>query len=210
MKKYVLVIFACPTVKSDALREASMSAGSMPVEIRRDAASAARHSAICSGRTTAWLATVAMVLAGCAPSQPQPPPAGATSAAPATGAAAPVMPRSAPLPSTAPTARAYRKDAAGHLYALNSERIYKGKMPPMLYAIGVLEVDVDRRGQVTGIHWLRAPRHAPEIMAEIERTARAAAPYPVPERLGKVTYTDTWLWDKSGHFQLDTLTEGQN
>ena len=47
-------------------------------------------------------------------------------------------------------------------------------------------------------------------MAEIERTARAAAPYPVPERLGKVTYTDTWLWDKSGHFQLDTLTEGQN
>ena len=33
-----------------------------------------------------------MVLAGCAPSQPQPPPAGATSAAPATGAAAPGMP----------------------------------------------------------------------------------------------------------------------
>jgi hypothetical protein len=26
---------------------------------------------------------------------------------------------------------------------------------------------------------------------------------------GKVTYTDTWLWDKSGRFQLDTLTEGQ-
>jgi len=24
-----------------------------------------------------------------------------------------------------------------------------------------------------------------------------------------VTYTDTWLWDKSGNFQLDTLTEGQ-
>jgi hypothetical protein len=26
---------------------------------------------------------------------------------------------------------------------------------------------------------------------------------------GRVTYTDTWLWDKSGRFQLDTLTEGQ-
>ena len=26
---------------------------------------------------------------------------------------------------------------------------------------------------------------------------------------GKVSYTDTWLWDKSGRFQLDTLTEGQ-
>jgi len=32
----------------------------------------------------------------------------------------------------------------------------------------------------------------------------------VPERLGRVTYTDTWLWDKSGRFQLDTLTEGQD
>ncbi len=37
----------------------------------------------------------------------------------------------------------------------------------------------------------------------------SAAPYPTPSRLGKVTYTDTWLWDKSGNFQLDTLTEGQ-
>jgi hypothetical protein len=27
--------------------------------------------------------------------------------------------------------------------------------------------------------------------------------------MGSVTYTDVWLWDKSGNFQLDTLTEGQ-
>lgn len=33
---------------------------------------------------------------------------------------------------------------------------------------------------------------------------------PAPIRMGKMTYTDTWLWDKSGNFQLDTLTEGQN
>ena len=79
----------------------------------------------------------------------------------------------------------------------------------MLYAIGVLEVDVDRAGRVTRLHWLRAPSHAPEVIAEIERTVRAAAPFPAPSRMGKVTYTDTWLWDSSGHFQLDTLTEGQ-
>ena len=46
-------------------------------------------------------------------------------------------------------------------------------------------------------------------MAEILRTVRAAAPYPAPVRMGRVTYTDTWLWEKSGRFQLDTLTEGQ-
>ena len=36
-----------------------------------------------------------------------------------------------------------------------------------------------------------------------------AAPFPAATRLGAVTWTDTWLWDKSGRFQLDTLTEGQ-
>ena len=58
------------------------------------------------------------------------------------------------------------------------------------------------------LHWMRAPRHAPRGGGEIERTVRCR-PYPSPAAWGKVTYTDTWLWDKSGHFQLDTLTEGQ-
>lgn len=112
--------------------------------------------------------------------------------------------------SAASTARAYREDAATHLYGLNAQRVYKGKLPPMLYAIGVLEVDIDRAGKVTRLRWMRAPKHAPEVVAEIERTVRAAAPFPAPTRMGKATYTDTWLWDKSGHFQLDTLTEGQH
>ena len=111
--------------------------------------------------------------------------------------------------SNALTPLAYRRDAAGHLYAANAARIYKGMLQPQLYAIGVLDVDIDRAGQVTAVNWRRAPSHAPEVMAEIVRTVRAAAPYPAPARIGKVTYTDIWLWDKSGKFQLDTLTEGQ-
>ena len=46
-------------------------------------------------------------------------------------------------------------------------------------------------------------------MTEIERTVRQAAPYPAPVKLGRVTTTETWLWDKSGRFQLHTLSEGQ-
>lgn len=80
----------------------------------------------------------------------------------------------------------------------------------MLYAVGVLDVDIDRQGQIRSLVWKRAPRHAPEVIAEIERMVRAAAPYPAPAHLGQVTWTDVWLWDKSGRFQLDTLTEGQN
>lgn len=106
-----------------------------------------------------------------------------------------------------PASRQYRQAVASHVYSRNSDRIYKGVMQPNLYAIGVLQVDIDRRGQIGRMHWLRAPSHAPEVVAEIERIVRAAAPYPAPPR--PVTWTDTWLWDKSGRFQLDTLTEGQ-
>ena len=111
--------------------------------------------------------------------------------------------------SAATSPKSYREDGATHLYGLNADRIYKGKLPPLLYAIGVLNVEIDQAGRVTRIDWMRAPRHAPEVMAEIERTVRKASPFPAPARLGKVVYTDTWLWHKSGKFQLDTLTEGQ-
>ena len=113
------------------------------------------------------------------------------------------------LVSEALTPRDYRQDGAKHLYGKNSNRIFKGKMPPHMHAVGVLQVDIDGAGQVRRLHWIRAPKHAPDVVREIERTIYAAAPFPAPVRLGSVTYTDVWLWDKGGSFQLDTLTEGQ-
>ncbi len=167
--------------------------------------SSSSPSSASASRQRPWLwaslmAAVASLVSACK-SPPQPPqtPTGAD-----PGQAAIV-----PQASGASTPRAYRQDAARHLYAHNTQRIYTGKLPPLLYAIGVLEVDIDRNGRVLRLNWMRAPKHAPEVIAEIERTVRSAAPYPAPARMGKVTYTDTWLWDKSGSFQLDTLTEGQ-
>ncbi len=115
----------------------------------------------------------------------------------------------APLPGQAPASAAYRREAATHLYRKYPERIFLGKLPPMLYAIGVLEVELSQGGRVGSTRWLRGPSHAPEVMAEIERLVRAAAPFPSPPGFGRVQYVDTWLWDRSGRFQLDTLTEGQ-
>jgi protein TonB len=80
----------------------------------------------------------------------------------------------------------------------------------MLYAVGVLQVDIGRHGEVLDLRWQRAPGHAPEVMDAIEHLVRAAAPYPAPRYMNRVTYTDVWLWDRSGRFQLDTLTEGQD
>ncbi len=119
-----------------------------------------------------------------------------------------------PLPpmgpvSSADTAIDYRLDAAYHLYNKNNGRIFQGVMPHFLYAIGVLELQVDSRGNLLALNWMRAPEHAPEVMAEIERTVRQAAPFPAPVRLGQASYIETWLWDASGNFQLHTLSEGQ-
>ena len=158
-------------------------------------------------------ALVAALLAACSSS---PPPTKPSASAEVPAAAQPPATSVAPAPavahrsSNAATPRAYRADAAQHLYGLNASRIYKGRMPPLLYAVGVMQVEVDGSGNVRNFSWMRAPKHAPEVMAEIERTVRAAAPFPAPARMGKVVYTDTWLWHKSGKFQLDTLTEGQD
>lgn len=145
---------------------------------------------------------------------------GGCATAPDTGRSAttPTDPMLAqPLPSLAPmgpvssadTQRDYRLDAAYHLYDRNRTRIFDGVMPHFLYAIGVLELQVDNRGNLLALNWMRAPEHAPEVMAEIERTVRQAAPFPAPVRLGQTSYIETWLWDASGNFQLHTLSEGQ-
>lgn len=162
-----------------------------------------------------WMASLAagvsLLLAGCQTAPVSPPAPARAAPSPLAAAVKPVPPEASARQSAATTPRAYRESGASHLYGLNQHRIYKGRLPPMLYAIGVLDVEIDRAGQVTRLSWQRAPRHAPEVIQEIERTVRAAAPFPAPTRLGgRVVYTDVWLWHKSGRFQLDTLTEGQD
>ncbi len=161
---------------------------------------------------------MALLLTACVSKQPV-----AVAPPPAEPAPAPVVvaltPKSAPVataPEPEPThvskarsEKEFRKDAARHIYEQNAHRIYSGRLPPLLKAVGVMDVVVDRRGNVLRVEWRRAPKHAPDVVKEIERTVMAAAPYPAPIHLGQATYTDTWLWDKSGRFQLDTLTEGQ-
>jgi len=168
-----------------------------------------------SRRGSLLAASAAAVLAACTSTPTPPPPAPVVLTPPAAvePPAQPAVVAPTPAPariSTAANPRAYRQDAAQHLYGLHRERIWQGRMPPLLYAIGVVQVEVGRQGQVENISWMRAPRHAPEVVAEIEKMLREAAPYPVPARMGKVVYTDTFLWHRSGRFQLDTLTEGQD
>ena len=104
---------------------------------------------------------------------------------------------------------AYRRECARHLYQCYADRIFQGQLPPMLYAIGSLELYLDAQGQIQGLNWLREPSHAPEVVQQIEDLVYEAAPFPAAPLLAQTVYTDTWLWDESGRFQLHTLTEGQ-
>jgi periplasmic protein TonB len=111
--------------------------------------------------------------------------------------------------STASTPKAYRVDGAKHLYAVYADRIFKGKLPPLMHAVVVTEVELDAAGNVRDIQMVRVPSHAPEVVVRVRDMIRAASPLPAPQRMGGTRYTDVWLVDKSGRFQLDTLTEGQ-
>ena len=147
-------------------------------------------------------------LAGCS----TPPPAKAPAPAPVARAPAPAA---APVPpanrnvSQATNEKAYRQDGARAIYAAYPDSIYKGKLPPLLYAVAVVETELDANGNVRDVRMVRAPTHAPEVTAKIRELIRKASPLPAPARMGTTRYTDVWLFDKSGKFQLDTLTEGQ-
>lgn len=111
--------------------------------------------------------------------------------------------------STAQTPKAYKLDAARHIYATYPDKIYKGKLPPLMHAVVVLEVVLDARGNVHDINTLRTPSHAPDVTAAVKAMIRHASPMPAPARMGGAKFTEIWLVDKSGRFQLDSLTEGQ-
>ena len=113
------------------------------------------------------------------------------------------------LVSMAETPKAYQVDAARHVYKSYAKDIYKGKLPPLVHAIVVLEVDVDATGKVRDVNMIRVPTHAPDVTARVRDMIHSISPMPVPSRMGGVKFTEVWLVDKSGRFQLDTLTEGQ-
>jgi hypothetical protein len=110
--------------------------------------------------------------------------------------------------STAASARDYKKDGAKHLYAAYAKQIHKGKLPPLLYGVAIIETTIGPHGEVQDVRVVRQPAAA-EVTPWAVGLIKAAAPFPAPAKMGSVTYSDIWLVDKSGRFQLDTLTEGQ-
>ena len=113
--------------------------------------------------------------------------------------------------STAGDPKAYRLDAARHIYASYASRIYKGRLPPLIHGVVVVETAVDGNGMPRDVKLVRGPSHAPDVSAAVLEMIRRAGPLPAPSRFaGGVRFTEIWLVHKNGRFQLDALTEGQD
>ena len=114
--------------------------------------------------------------------------------------------------SVAADPKAYRVDAARHIYAAYAPRIYKGRLPPLIHGVVVVETTVDSAGYPRQIQLVRGPSHAPDVSAAVIEMIKRAGPLPAPSRFGAsgVRFTEIWLVHKDGRFQLDSLTEGQN
>ena len=115
-----------------------------------------------------------------------------------------------PAASTHVVEKEFRVDAARHLYSCYPMRIYRGKLPPLLYGVMMVETELDATGNVINISVVRKPAAdevAPWVMAMIRR----AAPFPAPTKMdgGVAKFMETYFVDKSGLFQAKSLTEGQ-
>jgi hypothetical protein len=104
--------------------------------------------------------------------------------------------------------REFRIDASRHLYGCYPARIFKGKLPPLLYSVMVVSVELDGKGNVVNVNTIRKPAAA-EVAPWVESMVRQASPFPAPVKMGEARFTEIFLVDRSGRFQTDSLTEGQ-
>jgi len=156
-------------------------------------------------------------LTGCS----RPRPDAATSAVPAsapaapaatTGAAPPDAPASIP-PVPAPSdIDGYKLQVARHVAAHDPERIYMGTLPPLLPAIVVLRITVDRDGRLDHVAVQRSRN--PQATAIALAALRRSAPLPPPQQHlvrghGKITFSETFLFADADRYQLRSLAEPQ-
>jgi periplasmic protein TonB len=168
--------------------------------------------------------TLACLLAAC--SAPAPAPAGPAAPAatpvpaPAGASPAPVEPAT-PASPRAPAARlaprdpaleTWKRDAALRIHQANRKHLFEGRPHHLLKAVIVVEVTVDASGQVVGSKVLRSPKI--KSLDDMALTSlKAASPLPAPPKSllarGRLVYSETWLVQNDGRFQVRTLAQPQ-
>jgi protein TonB len=155
----------------------------------------------------AFSGLAALLLAACQ----NPPPHRITVAAPARRVAPPES-------KTAATAIArniddYKMQVAGQILAANPAIIFSGRLPPMLPAIVVVDISVNRDGELASVEVKRS-RDGEASKVALAAVKRVGAPFPKPQHLmlrGHKTldFSETFLFDHQYHFQLRSLAGPQ-
>jgi protein TonB len=167
-------------------------------------------------------APVAILLAACgsppttpagpasAPARPIPGTSGTESAsvgAVSSGAAASVR-----LAPRDPTMERWKQRAAERIHEANQKQLFEGRPHHLLQAVIVVEVKVDKSGNVVSSKVTRSPR-IKKLDDMAIASLKAASPLPVPPPAllvrGNLVYSETWLVQNDGTFRVRTLAMPQ-
>jgi hypothetical protein len=154
----------------------------------------ARRAAIC-------LAALGLLLASCGPRPP------AVPSGPVVVAPTPLPPaRPLPPPERSRSIAQLREQAALRLIEANAGRIYMGRVPDVLLAIPVLEIELNADGSVRRIEVLREPRQAKDTIQLAIDAVRRAAPFGDVSHLPRPwKFTETFLFNDDRHFKPRSL-----
>lgn len=117
-----------------------------------------------------------------------------------------------PYIEATPTLAAYKTAVAQHVVAHNPAHTFTGRLPPMLPAIVVLNITVDRTGHVTRlvVQRSRDPDASKVALASMERSGVLPAPHRlITANLPSLTFSETFLFDRDYRFQLRSIAGPQ-
>lgn len=105
----------------------------------------------------------------------------------------------------------YKTQVAQHVVQHNPEHNYNGTLPPLLPAIVVLEITVDRDGQLASVEVQRS--RSPDASQVALAAMRRSAPLPRPQQLalanGTLKFSETFLFADRERYQLRSLAGPQ-
>jgi protein TonB len=105
----------------------------------------------------------------------------------------------------------YKVQVARHVIENNPGHSYTGTLPPLLPAIVVLEITVDRDGRLADVTVQRS--RDPDASQVALAAMRSSTPLPRPQQLaqstGKVTFSETFLFADRERYQLRSLAGPQ-
>ena len=147
---------------------------------------------------------ICAALSGCGSAPPAAPPAPSAVSVTADPLPAPALPASRTLD-------AYKADVARHIMHRNPERIFDGRLPPMLPAIVVLNITVDDQGQLTDVQVQRSrdPGASEVALASLRRSGPLPRPDGLMPRGAAMTFTETFLFGEQYRYQIRSLAGPQ-